>query len=661
MKKYILKEPPSVSSKKIGYKDDLNPQQYKVVTDSEGPVLVLAGAGSGKTRTLVYRVAYLLESGVKPENIMLVTFTNRAAREMSGRVETLLGKKPKGLWCGTFHHIANRCLRHYAEKLGYTRDFFILDEEDSLQLIKSSYEDLKKSFYQTRFPKPKIIQSIISFSINSTASIKDVIGGQYPYFEELTSDIERLNGFYIKRKKSSNSMDYDDLLTNWLKLLTGTEDASEHYRRQFSYILVDEYQDTNRLQYEIIKSLSSYRRNILVVGDDAQSIYSFRAAQIRNILDFPGHFENARIYKLETNYRSTKNVLQLANESIKNNIEQYPKHLISLSSKGPKPTLVRLKDTNQQACFIAQRTLELRQEGVPLENIAVLFRSHYQAVELELELARRNIPYIIRGGIRFFEQAHIKDVLSYLRVVLNPKDEVAWKRALGIYDGFGKVTKDKLFSELIKYDFNLNTIFSSKFDMRLSQKADKSWKSFARLMRILEDEPNRDNPSNQITLIINSGYDKHVLNSFENARDRLEDLEELSNFARTYSSLKEFLQDITIREGFKGETILGASKDEEFLILSTIHQAKGLEWEAVFIMGLSDGHFPHPKSMESLKNLEEERRLFYVAITRAKTHLYMTYPMSHPHYKFGEIISRPSLFIEELPQDSYKLWEVDVE
>jgi DNA helicase-2/ATP-dependent DNA helicase PcrA len=661
MKKYILKEPPSAAPKKIGYKDDLNPQQYKVVTDSDGPVLVLAGAGSGKTRTLIYRVAYLLESGVKPENIMLVTFTNRAAREMSSRVETLLGKKPKGLWCGTFHHIANRCLRVYAGELGYTRDFFILDEEDSLQLIKSSYEDLKKSFYQTRFPRPKIIQSIISFSINSAASIKDVISRQYPYFEELTADIERLNGFYIERKKSSNSMDYDDLLTNWLKLLAETEDVSEHYRNQFKYILVDEYQDTNRLQYEIIRSLFSYHRNILVVGDDAQSIYSFRAAQIRNILDFPRHFENARIYKLETNYRSTKMVLRLANESIKNNVEQYPKHLISLSPKGPKPTLVRLKDTNQQSCFIAQRMLELRQEGVPLGDIAVLFRSHYQAVELELELAKRNIPYIIRGGIRFFEQAHIKDVLSYLRAILNPRDEVAWKRALGLYEGFGKVTRDKLFSELSKYSFGLNVIFSSAFKVKLPQKANKSWQDFARLMRILEDEPNRDNPSNQITLIINSGYDKYVLNSFENARDRLKDLEELSNFAHTYGSLKEFLQDITIREGFRGETVLGAIKDEEFLVLSTIHQAKGLEWEAVFIMGLSDGHFPHPKSMESLKNLEEERRLFYVAITRAKTHLYMTYPMSHPHYRFGEIISRPSLFIEELPQDSYKLWEVDVE
>ncbi|MBM3254188.1 MAG: ATP-dependent helicase, partial [Candidatus Omnitrophica bacterium] len=470
-----------------------------------------------------------------------------------------------------------------------------------------------------------------------------------------------INKLYIKRKKNANSMDYDDLLTNWLRLLTEIKEASERYKMQFRYILVDEYQDTNRLQYEIIKPLSSYHKNILVVGDDAQSIYSFRAAQVRNILDFPKHFKDARIYKLQINYRSTAKILHLANESIKNNVEQYPKRLTSLNSRGPKPALVRLQDINQQSSFVAQRALELRDKGISLNDIAVLFRSRYQAAELELEFLKRNIPYVIRGGIRFFEQAHIKDVLSYLRIILNPRDEVAWKRALGLYDGFGKVTKDKLFIELSKYDFSLNTIFSSRFKIKLSQKADKSWQTFCRLMRLLEDEPNRNNPSNQITLIINSGYDKYVLNSFENAHDRLEDLEELSNFAHTYNSLKEFLQDITIREGFRGETLLGVAKEEEFLVLSTIHQAKGLEWKAVFIVGLSDGHFPHPKSMDNLKNLEEERRLFYVAITRAKTHLYLTHPMSHPHYKFGEVISRPSLFIDELPQNTYKVWEIETE
>ncbi len=662
MKTYILKEPPTAASKKIDYPKDLNPQQYKVVTDSEGPVLVLAGAGSGKTRTLIYRVAYLLESGVKPEEIMLVTFTNKAAREMSSRVELLLGKKPKGIWCGTFHHIANRSLRRYAKELGYTKDFFILDEEDSRSLIKASFDSLKRTFFDARFPKPKVIQSIISFSVNSTRPIRDVIQEQYPYFEELTSDIEHINSHYTKKKKNANSMDYDDLLINWLKLLTMKGEISEKFKRQFKYILVDEYQDTNALQYEIIKELSSVNKNILVVGDDAQSIYSFRAAQIRNILDFPNYFKKVRIYKLELNYRSTHKILHLANESIKNNVEQYPKHLTSMTRKGPRPTLVRLSDVNQQSCFIAQRVLELRDEGIPLDEVAVLFRSRYQAAELELEFTKRNIPYVIRGGIRFFEQAHIKDVLSYLRIILNPRDEVAWKRALGLYGGFGKATSDKVFNEVAKNDFDVNLVLSKKFDIKLGQRAKKSWNDFTSVMRILEDGPNKDNPSNQITQVVTSGYDKHVLNSFENARDRIDDLEELANFAHTYDSLKGFLQDITIREGFKGETILGQSRGEdEYLVLSTIHQAKGLEWRAVFIMSLSDGHFPHPKSLNSLKNVEEERRLFYVALTRAKTHLYLTYPMSHPHYRFGEVISRPSLFLEELPPNSFKTWEVSSE
>ncbi|MFH0838710.1 MAG: ATP-dependent helicase [Candidatus Omnitrophota bacterium] len=661
MKTYILKDVSSSSAKKIDYKSELNAPQYKVVTEAGGPVLVLAGAGSGKTRTLIYRVAYLLESGIKPEHILLVTFTNKAAREMSSRVELLLGKKPKGFWCGTFHHIANRCLRHYADKLGYTRDFFILDEEDSLQLIKASSEDFKKSFLETRFPKPNIVQSIISFATNSMQTIESVVKEKYSYFEELIPQMERISVQYGKKKKNANSMDYDDLLVNWLKLLTEIKEASERYEGQFTYILVDEYQDTNRLQYEIIKQLSSHHRNILVVGDDAQSIYSFRAAQIRNILDFPEHFKDAKIYKLEINYRSTHKILHLANESIKNNVEQYPKHLTSLTHKGPMPILVRLQDVNQQSCFVAQRALELRDEGINLNDMAVLFRSRYQAAELELELTKRNIPYVIRGGLRFFEQAHIKDVLSYLRILLNPRDEVAWKRTLGLYDGFGKVTIEKVFGELAKHDFSLSMILSSAFDIKLSQRAHTSWRAFTRLMRILEDEPNRNNPSKQITLVVNAGYDKHVLNSFENARDRLEDLDELSNFAHTYGSIKEFLQDITIREGFKGETILEAPREEEYLILSTIHQAKGLEWNTVFIIGLSDGHFPHPKALGSPQALEEERRLFYVAITRAKIHLYLTYPMSHPHSKFGEIILRPSLFLDELPVHTYKPWDVEVE
>ncbi len=661
MKIYTLKAPDRRRKALIDYARELNPEQYKVVTEADGPSLVLAGAGSGKTRTLIYRVAYLLEKDVRPENILLVTFTNKAAREMLDRVENLLGYKPNGLWGGTFHHIGNLILRRYAHRLGYSRDFGILDREDSRYLVDSCIHELGIDTNKRRFPKAGVLESIINLATNRKESIEEVVRSFYPYFEELIPGIERVASSYAEHKKSSNNMDYNDLLTKWIELLKKVPEARERYTKQFRYILVDEYQDTNRLQYEIIRILSSYHKNILVVGDDAQSIYSFRAADIKNILDFPKVFPGTRIFKLETNYRSTPEILNLANQSIKHNLNQYPKRLRSVQEGGHLPILAHLQDIRQQSAFVAQRILELRDEGIPMKEIAVLFRARYQAVELELELSKRGIPYVIRGGVRFFEQAHIKDVLAHLRLVVNPKDELSWKRALQLQPGVGRTYAHRIWEKIASYKNPVNKILTAKLKLELPPRAKGGWNSFLKTMRSISRPGISGRPSAMVREIVKTGYDKYVQTSFEDASDRLEDLEQLANFAHAYDSVKKFLTDITLREGFKGETIRGARDEDEYVVLTTIHQAKGLEWQVVMIVGLCHGQFPHPKSFGDSAQLEEERRLFYVAITRTKRELYLTHPIMRFDYSSGEIITRPSSFLQELPEHCYEEWRMEEE
>ena len=662
-KKYLLKNSPeTLNSFTIDYKSELNESQLQVVTEADGPCLVLAGAGSGKTRTLIYRVAYLLEKGVRPEEILLVTFTNKAADEMKSRVEMLLHSKAKGLWCGTFHHIGNRVLRMYANRIGLGQDFGILDDEDSRDLVKACIKSLDIRPAELRMPKPAVVQSILSFSVNSRQKIADVVAKKYPYFSQFTRDFEKIKILYDEKKKKTNHMDYDDLLLQWIALLKNSPETRERLTTQFRYCLVDEYQDTNRLQHELIQILSSRHNNVLVVGDDAQSIYSFRGAEIKNILDFPEQHENTKFFKLETNYRSTKAILRLANESIRNNVHQFPKTLKSVHGQGTVPQFVKVRDGRQEARFVVQRIMEFKEAGMDLSDIAVLFRAHYQAAELEMELARQNIPYVIRGGIRFFEQAHVKDVLSFLKILVNPADEISWTRALTLQNGIGLGYAQKIFQLTEKEPGNFEKIFESGFDAKLPPKVREGFSSFKRTLKYLLKEELKDHPDILIEEILDKGYNKHVLMNFENARDRLEDLKELVNFAHTYPNLKDFLVDVTLREGFKGESLIQAGAEEgpgEELVLSTIHQAKGLEWRAIFVIRLSEGQFPHAKSSENEDELEEERRLFYVASTRAKEELVLIHPMTRYDYQAGTVISRPSPFIAELPSDSYDDIEVE--
>jgi DNA helicase-2/ATP-dependent DNA helicase PcrA len=661
---YLLKENPLPARFTIDYEKELNPSQLEVVKEGEGACLVLAGAGSGKTRTLIYRVAYLLEKGIRPEEILLVTFTNKAANEMKNRVEILLKTKAKGLWCGTFHHIGHRVLRMYGKEIGLADDFGILDEEDSRDLIKVCAKAVENPAAEARFPKPAVIQSILSFAANAQMSVSAVLAKNYAYLLSFTKDFEKIQAMYAEKKRKTNNLDYDDLLLRWIELLEKSENTREKLTAQFRYCLVDEYQDTNRLQRRLIQILSGRHRNILVVGDDAQSIYSFRAADIKNILDFPQHYSQTKIFKLETNYRSTRAILELANESIKNNVHQFPKTLRSIGGKGSMPQMVQVRDARQQADFVCQRVQEFEQAGVPLSEIAILFRAHYQAAELEMELAKRGMPYVLRGGVRFFEQAHVKDALSFLKILSNPLDEIAWVRALTLQPGIGPGYAAKIFDLVEREGGDLQKVAGASFGAALPTKVKDGFLSFKKILKNILREEIHDRPDMLIQEVMDGGYQKYVLLNFENARDRVEDLKELVNFAHTYKKLKTFLADVTLREGYKGESLLEPSSPEdprENMVLSTIHQAKGLEWKVVFVIGLSEGQFPHAKSMEDPDSLEEERRLFYVAATRAKEELILIHPMMRYDYQAGMVINRPSIFISELPGSVYDELEVEEE
>ncbi len=425
---------------------------------------------------------------------------------------------------------------------------------------------------------------------------------------------------------------------------------------------MDEYQDTNKIQHEIMRILSERHRNLLVVGDDAQSIYSFRAATIRNILDFPKDFPDCRTFKLETNYRSVGAILELANQSIRHNREQFPKDLKSVREFGQKPQLVRVQSGRQEAGFIAQRLLELREEGLAFSDIAVLFRAHYQAAELELELAKRGVDYLVRGGIGFFEQAHIKDVLAFLRIVANPADEIAWIRALMLQPGIGFGYAERIFQQTAECLGDLNAFTDDTFGSTLPGRVRQSLAPFKNTLKKLVRPELKHRPEALLESVLESGYSKHLLLNFEDARERLEDLRQLVNFSHTYKSLKEFLADVMLNEGFRGEAAAGTEGPdipEKPLILSTIHQAKGLEWKAVFVIGLTEGQFPHAKSMVSEERLEEERRLFYVACTRAKDRLFLTQPMMRYDAQAGMVMNRPSIFTLEVGESFTE--EIEVE
>lgn len=667
MKQYVLKRP-AAQRLLVDYKTELNQEQYAAVTAGDGPLLVIAGAGSGKTRVVTYRVAWLVEHGVDPSRILLVTFTNKAAREMLRRVEALLQMDLQRIWGGTFHHIANKILREHAESLGYRPNFTILDAEDSKDLISACVRDAGIDTKARRFPRSEVLQDIIGLAVNTSSSIEDVILRAYSYFEPLVFDIILVNDVYQKRKQRESLMDFDDLLINWKRLLEDKPAIGQHYAEQFKYILVDEYQDTNKIQADIVDLLATKHRNVMVVGDDGQAIYSWRGADFRNIYEFPQRYPDAKIFRLEVNYRSTPQVLDLANASIVHNQKQFPKMLRTPRKSGSKPALVPTRDVYEQAEFVVSRALELRDEGIPLSEMAVLYRSHYHSMELQVELLRRGIPYLVRSGVRFFEQAHIKDVIAHLRLISNPFDELAWMRVLQLVPGVGKHTAMRAWEQIGRSFQPLEAIVSKTSVDCIPRRAEAGWKNFRALIESLTQPQRIHSPASQIEAVLEGGYVEYLRANFTNADARLEDLRQLANFAARYESAESFLSDVALigaerfsaRDGLYGEDVLAGGDRDEYLVLSSIHQAKGLEWRAVFLIWAVNGRFPTARALRDEEALEEERRLFYVALTRAKDELYLCYPLLGRE-RNRTVIMSPSPFIQEVDGSLMDEWTITVE
>ena len=659
-REYVLQPYRESIALQIDYEAELNDAQRAAVTALPGPALVIAGAGSGKTRTLTYRVAYLLEQGVPADRILLLTFTNKAAKEMMGRVTDLIGQDMSELWGGTFHSIGHRVLRRHAETLGFNRSFTIQDREDAKGLVNACIAEAEIDVKATRFPKPDVVGDIGSLALNKQQTVREVIEDRYPWFEPLSAQIEDVLTRYTARKQAQGLMDFDDLLVLWLKLLKEHEEVRELYQKRFQFVLVDEYQDTNQLQAELIDLLGERYKNVMVVGDDSQSIYSWRGANYENIIEFPKRYPKAQVYKIETNYRSTPEILQLANAAIAANTRQFAKELAASRGPGEKPVVAVCSAADEQAAFVAQRALELREEGIELNDMAVLYRSHFHALEMQLELTRRNIPFSITSGIRFFEQAHIKDVTSYLKWLANPRDEQAFKRLALMLPGVGGKTAMKLWDQFLTAHTDTTPMAETlQRCAAVPKKAKVPWAQFSATVSQLESEPVSGDAGKMIELIVEAGYDAYVEANYDKAPQRLDDIEQLGVFARQYETLETFLAELALLTNVEAEQDR-AEEDDEKIRLSTIHQAKGLEFKVVFVVMLCDGMFPSNRSLDSLDGEEEERRLFYVAITRAQDELYLSYPMIRTVAggSSDDMIQQPSRFLNELAGDLVDEWKL---
>ncbi len=676
--KYVLK---TAAPKKLRFdlSRDLNPQQLAVVEAEPGPILVLAGAGTGKTRTLTYRVARLVAGGVPPERILLCTFTNRAAREMVTRVEELLGIDMRRCSAGTFHHIGNRILREFGEAVGRSSDFGILDPEDARTLLSAvvAEQGLAK-LTARRFPAPKVLQSLISLATGTRRPMRRVVEEHKIKLLDQAVAIDHVAQRYAQRKREMNLCDFDDLLSQWMRLLEDPELASvaRTLRARYDHVLVDEYQDINAMQGALVDAMAFEHRSLTCVGDDAQSIYSFRGADIRLIADFAHRNAGAKILKLTINYRSTPEILQLANRSIRHNKKQHPKDLQAVKQPGPTPALIPLRDVYQQAEFVAQRVLELHHEyNMPLSRMAVLYRNHSHSLELQVELTRRQIPFSVRSGLRFFEQAHIKDVVSYLRARENPRDELAWVRLLRLWPGVGVQTAETLARRLSGAEDPNQHLRkgASPLPARATSgqvlahqaglargRARPALERLARLWGVLED-PTQVNPGVMIRAIVGAHYGDYAERTFNNASVRKDDLEQLAGFAERFPDAREFLSELSLLQGLSAENVVAAGDPDDHLVLSTIHQAKGLEWPIVFALWLADGRFPMKQSLRDPASEEEERRLFYVATTRAADELYMCYPLIEETGDGPSRWLRPSRFLAECDHAPavFERWQIE--
>ncbi len=618
----------------------LNPSQWDAVTTIDGPLLVVAGAGTGKTRVIEYRSLYMVHKGIAPEQILLLTFTRKAASEMVGRA-SLHDPKCRRIEGGTFHSFAYRLIKKYKKALGLEDQISFIDESDSADAIhllaaRAGYLEDK-----TRFPKKDTLRSILSMSINRHQGIREVLSKDYPHFLQLVSQIEDLRKKYQEYKIARNLIDYDDMLI-YLKFLLEDPAINEKVSSQFKYIMVDEFQDTNKIQADIVYALAKKHHNCMVVGDDTQSIYSFRGAYYKNMFDFPKRFPDTRIIKLEYNYRSTQPILDVANAVIEGETQKYSKVLFTTREGSEKPTLSYFKDAFSEAEWVASKIKDYHDEGVPLHSMGVLYRSNFLSLPAQLALSKLNIPFAVYGGIKFIETAHIKDVLAFLKVHHNPKDEISLARILMLLEGVGPRTAEKVGETIVKgvkegLDESLHGIIKSAHIRN----------ELARVVDLFVSLKETEDIEKKIKRIVHF-YTPYLKKKFDDYPVRQEDLKAFLEISSSYTSLEQFLVDFVTLEPPE-RSIIGMEakkEDERPATLSTVHSAKGLEWEVVFIIAAMDGSIPVSYSLDDDESIEEERRLLYVAVTRAKTHLHIS---MHNEGRNGGMSSfnRLSRFISE--------------
>ena len=643
----------------IDFRGLLNDEQFAAVTAAPGPLLVLAGAGSGKTRTLTYRVAYLLAQGVKPHEILLLTFTNKAAKEMLHRVQDLTGFEPGRFWGGTFHSLGNRALRIYGEAIGLPRQFTILDADESESLLKQCVETEDRLFFKDKInPRPGPLFSVLSLARNTQSSVVATVEKNFPQYSEIAGRLPAFAAAYAKKKREQNVVDYDDLLALWLQLLTDAPEVARYFSQRFRHVLVDEYQDTNTLQAQIVDQLAAHHC-IMAVGDDAQCIYSWRGADFENIMSFPERHPGTVIHRIETNYRSTPEILALANGVLNAQPKgrHFDKELRAARGHSHKPYIVQTMDDKEQAAFVLKRIETLvAEEGVSPNQIAVLYRSHFLALEMQLALTRAGVAYTITSGVKFFERQHVRDLIALINFVYNPANASAWQRIAVLLPKVGEKGAQKIYAaaldhaRLMQLNF-LDALPSDDVRSKVAKDAKDDWTHFGASLRQVADAMSDGSPSQAVTVAIDGWYGDYMKGAYADYTDRIEELKGLIGFASQFTEVQEFLAQITLLNGETSDKHV--EPDAEAIKLTTIHQAKGLEYDVVFLIGAADGQFPGYRTIES-GDFEEERRLFYVAVTRAKNELYLSYPRVASRPGPGGMMLTPSRFIQELPTHLYE-------
>jgi DNA helicase-2/ATP-dependent DNA helicase PcrA len=656
---FVLKSEPGapLPIPPIDFRRELNDEQFAAVTAQPGPLLVLAGAGSGKTRTLTYRVAHLLSQGVKPHEILLLTFTNKAAREMLHRVQDLTGVEAHRFWGGTFHHIGHKILRIYGESIGLPRSFTILDAEEADSLLREAVEEKDKLFFKDKtHPRPGPLFEIISFARNTQRGLGETITRFYPQHEAIADLIGGYAAAYRARKRKQAVVDYDDLLEYWLELLRAAPDVAAYLQQRFRHALVDEYQDTNTLQAQIVDIVGAHHR-VMAVGDDAQCIYSWRGANFENIITFPDRHPGTQIYRIETNYRSTPSILAFANGVLAAQPKgrHFEKELRPARPDHEKPYLVQTLDTREQASFVVQRIKGLVDEGRALADIAVLYRAHFHALDLQLELSRIGMPYVITSGVRFFEQAHVRDLVAMLRFTYNPSDAMAWQRIAVLLPRVGDRGAQKLHETALAYARThqrdlVDALASEEVKAKVPKESKDEWPRLVISLQQIAGTLRTEKPFKAVEIAIDGWYGDYLKGAYANYTSRMDDLKSLIGFASRFDDMQDLLAQIQLLNSETSDRQV--DPDADALRLTTVHQAKGLEFGVVFILGLADGMFPLRRAIEA-DDLDEERRLFYVAVTRAKDELYLCYPKVNAKGGPATLLS-PSRFLTEVSEELHQ-------